>query len=82
MELDRLIDKLQTERTKLDQIIQSLEQIHAATAANPPRLEKRRGRKFMGEVERRQVSERITRYWANRRARMMAQESSESPRQV
>jgi hypothetical protein len=67
MDLDRLIKRLQAERTKLDDIIRSLEQLQAAVIANPPRMKNGRGRKFMGEDERQQVAIRMTNYWATRR---------------
>ena len=68
MDLDKVIAKLQGERAKLDAIITSLEQIRQAGADIPKEvLKKRRGRKFMNEADRRDVSERMKRYWAARR---------------
>jgi hypothetical protein len=68
MDLDKVITKLQGERAKLDAIIASLEQIKQAGAEIPKEvLKKRRGRKFMNEADRREVSERMKRYWAARR---------------
>jgi hypothetical protein len=68
MDLDKVIAKLQGERAKLDAIIASLEQIKQAGADIPKEvLKKRRGRKFMNEADRREVSERMKRYWAARR---------------
>ena len=68
MGLDRLIQKLQIERTKLDEIIVSLQQLQqAASVAKEKPVKKRRGRKFMDPEERRQVSERMKKYWEGRR---------------
>ena len=68
MDLDKVIAKLQAERAKLDAIITSLEQIKESGADIPKEvLKKRRGRKFMNEADRREVSERMKRYWASRR---------------
>jgi hypothetical protein len=68
MELDKVIAKLQGERAKLDAIIASLEQLKRSGADVPKELvKKRRGRKFMNEEDRKEVSERMKRYWAARR---------------
>jgi hypothetical protein len=68
MDLDKVIAKLQGERAKLDEIITALEQLKR-TGADVPKevIKKRRGRKFMNEADRREVSERMKRYWAARR---------------
>ena len=68
MELDILIRKLTEERTKLDSVIESLEQLRKAVSESGRRLGKKRGRKFMDEQGRKEVSERMKRYWAARRA--------------
>ena len=68
MDLDRLIARLRVERTKLDEIIASLEQLKLSGADVPKEvIKKRRGRKFMNEEDRREVSERMKKYWAARR---------------
>ena len=68
MDLDKVIAKLQAERAKLDAIITSLEQLRrSGEAVLKPVVKKRRGRKFMNEEDRREVSERMKRYWAARR---------------
>ena len=68
MDLDKVIAKLQGERAKLDEIIASLEQLKRSGADVPKEvIKKRRGRKFMNEEDRREVSERMKRYWAARR---------------
>jgi hypothetical protein len=68
MDLDKVIAKLQSERAKLDEIIASLEQLRRSGADVPKEVvKKRRGRKFMNEEDRREVSERMRKYWAARR---------------
>ena len=68
MDLDKVIAKLQGERAKLDEIIASLEQLKRSGADVPKEVvKKRRGRKFMDEQDRKEVSERMKRYWAARR---------------
>jgi hypothetical protein len=64
MDLDELIAKLRIERTRLDQIIRSLEQLPAEAR---PVLRSNQGRKFMGAAERTEVSECMRNYWASRR---------------
>jgi hypothetical protein len=68
MELDILIRKLTDERTKLDSVIESLEQLRKAVNETGRKLGKKRGRKFMDEEGRKEVSERMKKYWAARRA--------------
>jgi hypothetical protein len=72
MDLDLVIERLQTERLRLDEIIHSLEELRTAVPANVL-LKDRRGRKFMGEAERRQVAIRIKNYWAAQRQLKHAQ---------
>ena len=69
MELPKLIEKLREERTKLDVVIASLEQLEATMAEAKKVVRKKRGRKSMDEAGRKEVSERMKRYWASRRAR-------------
>jgi hypothetical protein len=68
MELDVLIRKLTEERAKLDSVIESLEQLRKAVNETGKKLGKKRGRKFMDEAGRKEVSERMKKYWAARRA--------------
>lgn len=68
MELDVLIRKLTEERAKLDSVIESLEQLRKAVNETGKKLGKKRGRKFMDEEGRKEVSERMKKYWAARRA--------------
>jgi hypothetical protein len=67
MNLSKTIAELYEERTRLDRVIASLEQLgenpFTITVAAP-----RRGRKFMSPEERLEVSERMRRYWAERKA--------------
>jgi hypothetical protein len=68
MDLDKVIQKLYDERAKLDEIIRSLEQLRLSAAVVQKEIvKKRRGRKFMNEEDRKEVSERMKRYWASRR---------------
>jgi hypothetical protein len=68
MELDILIRKLTDERAKLDAVIASLEQLRKAVTETEKKLGKKRGRKFMDEQDRKEVSERMKKYWAARRS--------------
>lgn len=65
-DLYRIIRELVDERDKLDRIITSLEQMILSGDTSEPAL-KRRGRKSMDSAARKQVSERMKRYWAKRR---------------
>lgn len=68
MDLSKVIRKLYDERAKLDHIIASLEELHKSAAAREPEApKKRRGRKSMDAEARKEVSERMRKYWANRR---------------
>jgi hypothetical protein len=67
MDLSKTIAELYEERTRLDRVIASLEQL----GEDPFPLSiavSRRGRKFMSPQERLEVSERMRRYWAGRKA--------------
>lgn len=69
MDLYKAIQDLYAEKEKLERVIASLEELQRAggSALLLPRGGKRRGRKSMGAKERHEVSERMKRYWANRR---------------
>jgi hypothetical protein len=71
MDLYRAIRELYAEKEKLERVIASLEELQrAAGGKNPlPDGVRRRGRKSMNAKERQEVSERMKRYWANRRRR-------------
>jgi len=67
MDLSKTIAELYQEKSRLDKVIASLEQL-GESAAPAPLLMQRRGRKFMSPQERRQVSDRMRKYWAGRKA--------------
>jgi hypothetical protein len=67
MDLSKTIAELYQEKTRLDRVIASLEQL--GVESFPVSIATtRRGRKFMSPEERREVSERMRRYWAERKA--------------
>ncbi|MDP9053130.1 MAG: hypothetical protein M3N93_02325 [Acidobacteriota bacterium] len=68
MDLYRIIRELVHERDRLQRIIDSLEEMTSLgkVAVRPPG--KRRGRKSMDSKARAEVSERMKRYWKQRRA--------------
>ncbi|HLK66294.1 MAG TPA: hypothetical protein VKU19_22825 [Bryobacteraceae bacterium] len=78
MDLYKAIQNLYAEKEKLEQVIASLEELQrtsgALTGVPPPG--KRRGRKSMGSKERKEVSERMKKYWESRRS-----DKAEDPRQ-
>lgn len=67
MDLSKTIAELYEEKIRLDKVIASLEQLgeDPFPISMPTH---RRGRKFMSPQERREVSERMRRYWAGRKA--------------
>ncbi|HVW86058.1 MAG TPA: hypothetical protein VHB50_15320 [Bryobacteraceae bacterium] len=65
MDLYQVIRALLEERKRLDNLIQALEDV--ARTGGVGRSSSRRGRKFMDGPARREVSERMKRYWAKRR---------------
>lgn len=74
MDLYRIIFELVQERNRLQRIIESLETMDPD--ADPPSrvAAKRRGRKSMDRAAREEVSARMKRYWARRRAERPEQE--------
>src|SRR3954453_6147828 len=68
MDLYRIIRELVQERDRVERIILSLENMANSPNAPFPGVGKRRGRKSMDREARQQVSERMKRYWADRRA--------------
>ena len=72
MDLYRIIRELVLERDRLQRIIDSLEEMKHDPA--PVRAEgaKRRGRKSMDRAAREEVSQRMKRYWAQRKAERAA----------
>ena len=63
MDIPRLLIDLRAQRHQLEEAIAALEELQAES----PSTAKRRGRKFMDEKERLEVSLRMKRYWASRR---------------
>lgn len=68
MDLYRIIRELVEERDRLQRIINSLEGMNSAAYPQAQSTGKRRGRKSMDSTARAEVSERMKRYWARRRA--------------
>jgi hypothetical protein len=71
MDLYKTIQELYAEKEKLERVITSLEELQRAAKGTSisSYAGKRRGRKSMNAKERQQVSERMKKYWANRRKR-------------
>jgi len=69
MDLYKAIQDLYAEKEKLERVIASLEELQRNAGLEPelPKAMRRRGRKSMGTKERQEVSERMKKYWANRR---------------
>jgi hypothetical protein len=67
MDLYRIIRELVQERDRLQTIIDSLEEMKFGKIPAKPEP-KRRGRKSMDSAARVEVSQRMTRYWAQRKA--------------
>ena len=69
MNIEELIRQLYTQKEKLIRAIALLEELavsrHGTAAMAAP--SERRGRKSMGAEERREVSQRMKKYWAARR---------------
>ena len=65
MDIYKIIGELVAERNRIARIIDSLEDAVGTREATAPK--KRRGRKSMDVKARREVSERMRRYWATRR---------------
>ena len=69
MDLERIIAELYDEKRRLNRVIEALEAMQESGTGPVIEIEekKRRGRKFMDADARREVSERMKRYWAERR---------------
>ena len=66
LSLNQMLHELRAERDKVSVVIVQLEELaRSDNGVTVPRS--RRGRKSMGEAERRVVSERMKLYWASRR---------------
>ena len=68
MDLERIIRELTQERDKLQRIIDSLEEMEPIAKLHVRPANKRR--KSMGRAARVEVSERMKRYWAQRKAEL------------
>lgn len=62
MDIQALIRDLQDEKQRIERTIGAMESLTSSQNGHH-----RRGRKFMGEAERQEVSERMKKYWAGRR---------------
>ena len=69
MDLIKAIRELHDEKNRLDKVIIALEQMIADGNTAPSKA--RRGRKSMSEEERLRVSERMVRYHADRKAKIL-----------
>ena len=67
MDLYAAIRELYIDKQRLDRTIAALEELQSAQPSVAALPYKHRGRKSMGTGERQEVSERMKRYWANRR---------------
>ena len=70
MDLYKAIQELYAEKEKLERVIASLEELQRTAGAAPlptAKPARRRGRKSMNSEERQEVSERMRKYWAQRR---------------
>jgi hypothetical protein len=72
LDYEKIIQGLKAERDQVVRVIAELEKIERAAQAKSPETRKGRGRKVMGAPERREVSERMKRYWASRRSEKTA----------
>jgi hypothetical protein len=69
VDLYKTIKTLHEERQRLTKLIESLQHLEISGGAPARRkAPRRRGRKSMTAAERKQVSERMKKYWAARRA--------------
>lgn len=68
MDLHAVIRELIEERKRIDRTIAALEAMDVRRTESPVALRSRRGRKGMSAQERREVSARMRKYWAKRRA--------------
>jgi hypothetical protein len=70
MDLYKAIQDLYVEEEKLERVISSLEELQRAAGLSIPPAPgrgKHRGRKSMSPDDRQEVSERMKKYWADRR---------------
>lgn len=69
MDLDKIIRGLKDDKAKLEQSIAELERLSQSNVVFEALQKRKRGRKSMGVEERKEVSERMRQYWAERRNR-------------
>jgi hypothetical protein len=67
MDIYRIIQELVEERNRVDRIILSLEEMERSGKPSGTGVRNHRGRKSMDAKARKEVSDRMKRYWANRR---------------
>ena len=67
MDLVKAIQDLHIEKEKLERVIAALEELQRDDSSSVHLGGKRRGRKSMNAEERREVSQRMKKYWASRR---------------
>lgn len=75
MDLSKTLSELYEEKIRLDKVIASLEQLAENSLSIPVAASSRRGRKFMSPQERLQVSDRMRKYWAERKATEQMQQA-------
>ncbi len=79
MDLIRIIHELQQERAKLDMIISSLEQLEGEPMDKPVPVVGRRGRRSMDAEGRLEVSQRMKKYWDDRRKQAASEGKTKAP---
>ena len=67
MDLNKIIRELRDERSKLDRILSSLEQLTSSVNSVATVPGSRFGRRPMAPEAREEISRRMKRYWASRR---------------
>ena len=67
MDVREALQQLYAEKKRLENVIASLELLVKNSDGESTAQRSRRGRKSMGQEERRKVSERMKKYWADRR---------------
>ena len=81
MDLYKAIQDLYAEKEKLERVIASFEELQKGAGTLPimPKSPSRRGRKSMSSKERKEVSDRMKRYWESRRSVRADQHGRVSP---
>lgn len=67
MDIGQIIYDLREELRRIEEAISSLEKINSKTRASSLFARPGRGRKSMSPAERREVSDRMRKYWADRK---------------